>query len=422
MRTLEAVSRPGERATLLELEGDSSLPEYREFEGMLRETAPIFCVNELEKLTSVCSDAHKRGKKSRYLPIFLLICALCSLGGGAFAYIRLGSVYGGVLSMFSVLLAALPCGFSAASVALRGGMLSRAAACGATVTDDGMPAHLKNGVAVLLRDTELFPADGVDVVSYNVVSDACESAEGGTAPKRAQSHAMSLLRTLGGTLSGIASTVGADIRLCDDVVLTDISEKGVSALVEGACVRVGSAAYLGRHGVSVTPDTAERAACERTLYISDNGVFFAKAVLSFKADKLLCKRIRKLRESGVAVSLKTCDPCIDAELVLATAALEPELVKVIRYKVADSLAPSPNRREGAISSSSGVGGLFSALGACFRAVRSAKLSRVMCAVLSALGAVGAVACASVAPGSSAVLIGAYQLICGAVCAAVSRLR
>ncbi len=421
-RTFELSSRPVKHSTLVELEKNSAVPEYREFSGMLREDAPIYCVNEVERLASVYGDVPKRGKKSVYLPVFLTVCSVLAIGIGVFGYIRSASLFEGIWACFAALLAMLPCGFAAATVSLRGRMLSRAAACGAVITDDGAPSRLVSGVAVMIRDTELFPVGNVSVKGYDMAIETPDGTNESISLERALSHVVSLFHKLGGTLGCVFSMVEKDLEPSEDVIFTDISEKGVSALVEGTYVRIGSAAYLGRYGIPVISDNTERAANERVLYVSDNGAFCTKIVLSFKADKLLCKRIRKLRRDGVAVSLKTCDPCIDAALVLATAGLEPELLKVIRYNVADDITQENSRREGGISSSDGVRGIFSALGACFRANRATRLSRVLSAALSALGAVALTLGYPLLSGKLAVLIGAYQLLCFVGCAIASRMR
>lgn len=424
IRIFNMTCQSKEYSTFVRMEKNSAVPEYREFEGMISPNAQLFCLNKVEDLDAACRDDRTADSETKFFAVFTASLWVISVAVGAFGIIKGASVYSGVRLAALLALCSLPCSLCAAFAAVRGRMLKRAAIGRSTVTSDEAVSELKNGAIVIIRDTELFPPENIKVKSYDVAVESLDGAPKTTSIERSLSHVVSLFKKMGGTLSEIFGTEESGIRLCDGVVFTDISEKGVSALIEGVYVRIGSAAYLGGYGIPVVADVTEREADERVLYASDNGVFCTKLVLSFKADKELCKRINRLRKYGVAVSVKTCDPCIDAALILSTAGLEPELVKVVRYSIVDDREFDRSTREGGIVSFGGASGAFTALAACFKAKGALKLCRILAVVFSLLGG------ACVLLGAvfelkfigSAMFVCVYQLVCAIASALLARLK
>ena len=99
----------------------------------------------------------------------------------------------------------------------------------------------------------------------------------------------------------------------------------------------------------------------RVMYIADNGEFFARATLIFTPDAELVNKISELRNTDTLFSLKSCNPCIDKELLFYTTGLEPELLRLVKFGSADSVAPAETDREGSLVSKNGALGLLTAL-------------------------------------------------------------
>ena len=383
----EAVADEGEYLTLSRLEKNSAVPEYREFEGMTASDAPIYCMNRVRQIGGGYKLSDNCGYMGRFGAVLWLVCFVCAAALGVISYMLWGDALRSAFASAATMYVGAPIFYAVALLAERGRLLKKTGAIGSTVLREDAAEELDSGALILLPDSELFSAEDIKIVSFDMV----EGGNDGDAEfERALGHIFSTFKKVGGSLSGIFSMMNEGVSITDDVRFTDISEHGVSAMVEGAYVRVGSSAYLGKYGITVTRDTVEGLPNERTVYVSENGVLRMKLTLAFTANAELCKRIRRLRECDVGVSLKTCDPCIDTELLIFTTGLEPELLRVVKYNITDSRELEAGGHEGGIVSGNGTVGLLGALRDCILYCRTAKkLKLISC--LFALLSVGGMA-------------------------------
>lgn len=424
-KSFEIATAAGDIYSSAELEKNPAIPEYREFAGMISNNAPIFCVSRALR-SELAYREERNGKRfRRFFFTAFGILALASAAIGIWSYFSNGAnAYESVYLAFSLLLTSLPCSIGTAEISSRGTLTSRCASDNSAISGAYPAERFKHGSVVILRDTDIFPSHCVNVSNCDMTIEDKDNSASVASLERSLYRISSLFDKLGGTLNGVINMAQSEHKLSGDVIITDISEKGVSALVEGVYVRIGSAAYLGKYGIPVIADTAEYANNQRLLYVSDNGVFITKLLLTYKADAELCKRIRRLRKYGVAISVKTYDPCIDPALILACAKAEPELVKVIRYNTSDDRNFDRQQREGDIVSHSGACGLFTSLLAAIKYAR-ADLPLAILVSLASLGGFALTLCGSLLNFSilqGALFIGIYHVICSFIAFIAAKLK
>ena len=306
------------------------------------------------------------------------IALVLSVIAGAVRYSVGGSSVEAFATAVMSLAFSLPVFLSVSIFAENSSLIKRSAQNGALILDRSTAADVKNGAVLLINDTDLFRAGDVKIVGFDING----ADKDDRTVEMALGRIVNVIRSVGGTLSELFAQMGEGIDVDEPVELTDVSEKGISAYSGDSCIRIGSASYLGRFGVSVNVDTTERKDGEKMLYASENGVLCLRMVLSYEANKALCKRIDRLRGYGIAVSLKTCDPCIDTELLMRTTGIEPELLRAVKYALEDDRENGDGERDGGIVSTRGVEGLITALGNCARHGITLKRLKAVSAVLS----------------------------------------
>ena len=368
----------GEYCTLAELERNAAVPEFKEFDGILGENAGIYRPNYPKRTEGGYLLEGSSVDVGAFGVVVAVIGLLLSAVAGAVRYFAGGSVIEAVSTSVTSLTFSLPVFLSVSAFVENSTLLKRTAHSGALILDKNAVSSIKNGAVLLINDTDMFRSGDVKIVGFDVIGGERNDLEVQTALGRV----VSVVRSLGGSLSELFAQLGEGIEVEEDVTLTDISENGISAYSEGASIRVGSASYLGKYGISATAGGVELKDGEVMLYAAENGSVCLWMVLSYKANKSLCKRIDQLRGYGVTVSLKTCDPCIDTEMVMRTTGIEPELLRVVKYAIEDPRENNDGERDGGVVSTHGVEGLVSALGNCARHGVSLNRLKIVSAILS----------------------------------------
>ena len=312
----------------------------------------------------------------------LLICIVCAAiaSGIAFGFIRRDPYYG-IFSAY--MLISLSCPFCVfLSLALpRHIVATDIAEDGAAITDFDDESDEFDESVIMLNECELFPPENIRILdTYWTNSHFLENH---------LAKAAAAFKKTGGLLSGLFSSIDLPVDKYRDVVVTDISDGGISVRVDDSLVRAGTDAYLEKHGIEILryPDIPQKDT--RVLYIANNGEFFARIAIRFTPDEALCNKISELRQENTLFSLKTCNPCIDSALVFYTTGLEPELLRVVKYLVMDEVAEKDTDREGILVSKTGAYGLFSALLGYKRQKRLILIGSRVAALSGLLGVVAA---------------------------------
>ncbi len=328
-------------------------PEEIAFGGYADENSSLYRTNRIPRSDGGYNLQPVRDECFGLIKI-LLICIICAAiaSGIAFGFIKRDLSYG-IFSAY--LLVCLSCPLSVfLSLSLPRYITALdVAEEGAAITDfDDESDELDENV-IMLSEEELFPPEKIRILdTYWTNSHFLETH---------LSKAAAAFRRTGGLLSGLFSSIDLNPGNYRDVVITDISDGGITVKVDDSLVRAGTDAYLEKHGIEIEryPDIPQKDT--RVLYIANNGEFFSRVAIQFCPDEILCRKMAVLRQSDTLFSLKTCNPCIDSALVFYTTGLEPELLRTVKYMVEDTVCDTDTDREGILISRTGARGLLSAL-------------------------------------------------------------
>lgn len=353
IKVFDVASSYGSYSTEVRMYGFRNTPEGAAFDGYASPSSSLYRINRISRVDGVYNEQPQRDECYGIIRL-LTLCILCAAVVCGVVFGLVGrEVYSGILAAYTVIALASPVSVFAALLVPRYIAASEAASDGGAIIGFDEESDEFDDNVIMIDDSELYPPESLKIVKFDV----CRSPM----LEKHLARAAAMFKKTGGTLSGLFRNMEQNLSGQETVTVTEVSEHGLTATVDGNTVRAGSAAYMEKYGIEVEKYVGVLSADTRVLYISDNGEFFTRIVLSYSPNEALCRKIAGLRHADTLVSLKTCDPCIDKALVFCTTGLEPELLRVIKLEAGDDLAPAETDREGILVSNNGATGIISAL-------------------------------------------------------------
>ena len=343
----------GDYLTEVRMTAMRSSPEGKAFEGYISPDATLYGLNKVNRIDGVYSKRVVRDECGGLIRK-LVLCIVCAsvVTGVVFGLLR-QNVLNGVLSAMTFAFFSAPLSVFVAMYRPRLKAAENSAKAGAAPVDFDDDGDDFDESIIMINDGELFPPE-------KLVTEGFEMQRSEELEKHL-SRVLALFNTIGGTLSSLFKNMEGGLEKIRDVKITDIDEHGISANVDGKFVRAGSEEYLAQFGIKVRRYDRLIQRNTRVMYIADEEKFFARAILTFRADEETVKKISELRNTETVFSLKTCNPCIDKELLFFSTGLEPELIRLIKYKPSDDVKPLETDREGMLVSKNGAAGLLTAM-------------------------------------------------------------
>ena len=366
----------GKYLTEVKMLGMRNSPEGKAFEGYISPDASLYRMNRVSRIDGVYDTRAVRDECGGLIRK-LVICIVCAtvVTGVVFGLLR-QDVVNGVLSAMTFASFSAPLCVFVAMYRPRVKAAEISAKAGAAPVDFDDEGDDFDESIIMIDDGELFPPE-------KLVTEGFEMQRSEQLEKHL-SRVFALFSTIGGSLSSLFKNMEGGLEKIQDIVVTDIDDHGISAKVDGKFVRAGSEEYLAQFGIRVKRYDKLISRNTRVMYIADEEVFFARAILTFRPDEEVVRKISELRNTETVFSLKTCNPCIDKELLFFSTGLEPELIRLIKYSPSDNLGPLDTDREGMLVSKNGAAGLLTAMLEYKRQKRlitgGARLAGIACAV------------------------------------------
>ncbi len=362
--TFTVASSYGDYLTDVEMADFRNTAEGKAFGEYVDENASLYKMNRTSRIDGCYSDTVVRDDCFGLLRRLVLLTVFASvIAGVVFGFLRNDVIYGVISAISLVSFASPVSAFLAVSLPrLRASVVSAEQGGAIIKYDDGEDEAEDN--VFMIEDGELFPANLLSSSNLEIYSDRVEAHLART---------LALVKKIGGPIAAVFNNVEGTVDNFESIRITEISEHGIQAKIDGRPICAGNESFMQRLGIRISRYDKLLPKNGRVMYIADDGVFFARLILIFKPDAVLVQRIAELRNTNTVFSLKTCNPCIDKELVFYTTGLEPDLLRVVKYKAGDDISPAQTDREGRLASVSGAKGLLTAL---LEYKRQKKLVRV----------------------------------------------
>ena len=150
-------------------------------------------------------------------------------------------------------------------------------------------------------------------------------------------HLSALFATLGGPLNGLFSVSGDYVRLDVPVEIKQITEEGISAVVNDERILVGRGSYMQQHGITFYYDAEDEQQLRNPdtpiMFVACEGLGAAKLYLSYGMNEQFEAYIQHLSKLGVGVVLRTADPNVTYRMIDRVSCLEQGSVGIVRSKI-----------------------------------------------------------------------------------------
>ncbi len=350
--TFSVTASYGDYLTEVKVKDFKNSPEGRAFGSYVDDDASLYRFNKVSRIDASYSDSTVRDDCFGLTRIISL-CIICAavVAGVVFGFIHKDALYG-VISAISLVTYACPASvFIALSLPRLRAAAASAELGGAIVNLDDEDDELDSSV-IMIDEQELFPPEKLVACDFYFQYSPIMEIH--------ISRTRALFKKLGGSLAAMFNGVEGVAMNFENITVTEIAANGISAKIDGVPICVGTEGYMMQLGLKIKCGDKLLPRTGRYIYVVDNGEFAARAVLIFKADEEIVQKISELRNTETVFSFKTCNPCIDEELLYHATGIEPELLRLVKYKTADPVSQLESDREGGLVSGSGALGLLSA--------------------------------------------------------------
>ncbi len=351
--TFSVASSYGDYVTEVRMSDLKNTAEGKAFDKYAAPDTELYKLNKVSRIDAVYEDVPVRDECYGVIRNICLgmVCAAVAVGV-IFGIIKNDALYG-LASAISLMSFAAPISVFITLSLPRLRSANVSAEYGGAVVDFDDESDDFVASIVMIDDGELFPPE-------NLVSSGFEMQRSPDIEQHL-ARSLSLFKKIGGSLAAVFSNVGETLIASNDITVTEISDGGIAAMIDGKEICAGNEAYMDMRGISIKRYEKLLPINGRVMYIADDGKFFARVVLTFTPSAPLIKKMAALRNTETMFSLKSCNPCIDSELLFYTTGLEPDLLRLVKYDVVDDVTPSETDREGCLVSKNGAVGLVTAL-------------------------------------------------------------
>ncbi|MBQ9692012.1 MAG: hypothetical protein IJV70_02515 [Clostridia bacterium] len=342
----------GEYTTEAKMQSFENSPEGRSFKGMASANTSLYKINKVTRIDG-CYTASPIKDECFGILRKLAIAVMCisAVVGVVFGLLKSDVCYG-ILSAYLIITLASPVSVFVSMYYPRIRSAKAASEAGAAIIGFDDESDEMDETVIMADDGDIFPSDKLKVVEFVV----CQTPD----MERQLSRLCGLFRAMGGPVEHVFANMKG-LTPCGEIQFTEIEERGIAALIDGKFLVAGCESYLAKYGAEAERYDGPMAPNGRAMYVAENGEFIARIIMEFEADDEMCEKISEHRHTDTLFSLKSCNPCIDTELVFDTTGIEPDLLRLVKFNAGDDVMPAKTDREGILVSGTGLKGLLTAL-------------------------------------------------------------
>ena len=307
-RAFKVVSSKKTKLFARRLDKDSA--EFEALKEHLPEDPDIFSVEKTEFVSGFGRRTREPSQASgAYNAALWIVLAVALIFG---VYSLTGGFAQAIKSFTVVILFGLPaCGIFAVGVPMAK-TAKRCAACESAVVGASAVDEYSGASVISFNDTELFPPKKIRVTSIRTY--------GTGRIDRCILYAAMIFKRVGGPLSCVfADSIStAYPEIADDFEILENTGDGICAKIDGKEVFVGNKDYMLSYDFGYLNDDIDESfesSVGRIMYMAIGDSVAAKFYVRYAFNARFERAMRSLYKLGTCVSVRTCDPNIDDELI-----------------------------------------------------------------------------------------------------------
>lgn len=358
-------------------------PEMKEFADDITEGEKVYCTVNTEFVDGYLS--RKRESPKSYGKLKLLILAVLAFSvvcGILSAVVAEAGVYGSFANTYVTFLISAPLAvFLSCQLPMYGSAI-RAYSNGSAIIGDAAPEMIDDMAVLAFTDNDAFKNGDVRIKSVKVV--------GNNKIENIIYYASAVCSLSGGPLSKVLSQATLDYVKPKKAEICALSDIGVEADIDGRHIVLGVPQYMGENNVrslyQKNDDRWSGDTNKRILYLACDGVIMAKFYIEYNVSPDFLYIIKSLSQEGIAVSVRSNDPCIDSGIFYKASSDDEKCsVKVIKGMKDISKKERVKARSTIVVSSGTVKGLVRSLLICKKINKANKINFIIRSVAAVIG-------------------------------------
>ncbi len=248
------------------------------------------------------------------------------------------------------------------------------------ILGDSAPEIMENMAVVSFADSDVFKTDGVRIKGVKVIDD--------NRIDHIIHYASSVFNIVGGPLAKVFKQASLESAQPESAEIRVISSRGIDAAIDGKHIVVGTEQFMEaqcfRPVREAGDENWEGKTNRRLLYLACDEEIIAKFYVEYSVNPEFVYLVKKLSESGICVSVRTNDPCVDVDLFYKNN-LNPEQypLRVVKGETEVETKYNVSAKKSGIVAAGSIKGLIKTVLLCDRLANVMKTNLVV-KVVSAL--------------------------------------
>ncbi len=326
--TFKILSSQKKKRALTLAEGSEKLPESEAFAEYLSEDSAVYKIAEADFVDGYFRRKDvKPASYKRLRVLYPAIFGIAVIFAALSAIVMKTGIYESFANGYMTFIVCAPItAFIANELPLYLSSI-RAYRNSAAIIGDAAPEMLRNMSVMAFSDNDIFDADGVMIKGVKIIEN--------NKIENIIYYAASALSLVEGPLARLFKQATLDGKISDEVTLRVLSDNGIDAMIDGKHIVIGTPSYMEAQCFETiyeqNDEYCQGKSNKRILYLACDEEMIAKFYVEYNVSSDFIYLVKRLAESGICVSVRTNDPCLDAE-ALCRGKFAPENypVKVIK--------------------------------------------------------------------------------------------
>ena len=248
------------------------------------------------------------------------------------------------------------------------------------ILGDSAPEIMENMAVVSFADSDVFKTDGVRIKGVKVIDN--------NRIDHIIYYASSVFNIVGGPLAKVFKQASLETAQPESAEIRVISSRGIDAAIDGKHIVVGTEQFMEaqcfRPVREAGDENWEGKTNRRILYLACDEEIIAKFYVEYSVNPEFVYLVKKLSESGICVSVRTNDPCVDVDIFYKNK-LDPEQypLRVVKGENEVETKYNVSAKKSGIVAAGSIKGLIKTVLLCDRLANVMKTNLVV-KVVSAL--------------------------------------
>ena len=360
IKTFAVISSEKPKRILCPLSADMSVAESNAFKGYVDENTESYCVKRSLFYSGYFSETGKYGKKKIFCGIFLLIAFLAATVVFLSSFLTGGSFVDALSYAAACLFLTLPfcCAVSFEIPLFCCADVASKRSC-AIVGEAAFDALSRDGI-ISFSDNDIFPQGNIRLV--NIVLFGKKNVE------KILEYTALVFYEINSSVSKTILKSIPSYKLDDGIIINEIYDDGIDALINDERVLVGSRDFLLGYGIAFPKSYREKKTGYALMYVAVSDSLAGRFDFDYAMDPDVGDSMRHICDSGKYIAVRTLDPNITPTLMSDKIDYQNVPLRLVKQRDDRELWRMRKRVSGPVVSLIGTKALMSTLAICTKGI------------------------------------------------------